>query len=193
MHHRHELPLLQHADLRCEHIQLEHVQRHGHALHVLRALRACPLASTASGSKPHAEARRSRRCCLTRPPASRPTPRPLSSALPSTRQNAAAFNQALTFDDTSKVTDMSYMFQVRSARAPWLQHSPVLNPTLKRAARAFAASYALPPPEPHLAAQRLPSLRLGSARRSSTSLLILTRPASRTCATCSTRRRSTSR
>ena len=49
------------------------------------------------------------------PPAAR-TPRPASHALPLTRQNAHAFNQPLSFD-TSKVTDMSYMFYVRSARA----------------------------------------------------------------------------
>jgi len=36
--------------------------------------------------------------------------------LPSTRQGASAFNQPLSLD-TSKVTDMSNMFSVRSARA----------------------------------------------------------------------------
>ena len=36
--------------------------------------------------------------------------------LPSTWQYAHAFNQPLSFD-TSKVTDMRYMFNVRSARA----------------------------------------------------------------------------
>jgi len=36
--------------------------------------------------------------------------------LPSTRQRASAFNQPLSFD-TSKVTDMTYMFYVRPARA----------------------------------------------------------------------------
>jgi len=34
-----------------------------------------------------------------------------------TRQSASAFNQPLSFD-TSSVTRMVYMFQVRSARAP---------------------------------------------------------------------------
>ena len=34
----------------------------------------------------------------------------------STRQDAVAFNQPLTFD-MSSVTDMDYMFSVRSARA----------------------------------------------------------------------------
>ena len=36
---------------------------------------------------------------------------------PSTRQHAYAFNQPLSFD-TSSVTDMSYMFYVRSPRVP---------------------------------------------------------------------------
>ena len=37
--------------------------------------------------------------------------------LPSTRQDARAFNQPLSLD-TSKVTDMSKMFDVRSTRVP---------------------------------------------------------------------------
>eukprot|EP00964_Phaeocystis_antarctica_P039446 scaffold22564_cov67-Phaeocystis_antarctica.AAC.8 len=41
---------------------------------------------------------------------------PASHARLSTRQEAKAFNQPLSFD-TSKVTDMQGMFQVRSARA----------------------------------------------------------------------------
>ena len=44
-----------------------------------------------------------------------PTPRSTSYALLPTRQRASAFNQPLSFD-TSSVTDMSNMFQVRSAR-----------------------------------------------------------------------------
>jgi hypothetical protein len=61
-----------------------------------------------------------------RPPASRPPPAPRPTSqhvhvhvhvpLPSTRQNARAFNQPLSFD-TSKVTNMFEMFQVRPARA----------------------------------------------------------------------------
>jgi len=42
---------------------------------------------------------------------------PASHALPSTRQNAYAFNQPLSFD-TSSVTDMYGMFYVRSPRVP---------------------------------------------------------------------------
>ena len=58
-------------------------------------------------------------------PLPRPTPRPASHALLSTRQGASAFNQPLSFD-TSKVTDMSRMFWVRYARAlcPSLESSP---------------------------------------------------------------------
>ena len=52
-----------------------------------------------------------------RPPASRgPHLAPHRTPLLSTRQNAHAFNQPLSLD-TSKVTDMTYMFFVRSARA----------------------------------------------------------------------------
>ena len=41
---------------------------------------------------------------------------PHRTPLLSTRQNAHAFNQPLSLD-TSNVTDMRWMFQVRSARA----------------------------------------------------------------------------
>ena len=47
-----------------------------------------------------------------RPRASRAAPLPALRARLSTRQDASAFNQPLSFD-TSKVTDMSYMFDVR--------------------------------------------------------------------------------
>ena len=51
-----------------------------------------------------------------RPRASRAAPLPTSHARLSIRQYAKAFNQPLSFD-TSKVTDMNRMFEVRSARA----------------------------------------------------------------------------
>ena len=44
------------------------------------------------------------------------SPLPASHARLSTRQAASAFNQPLSFD-TSKVTNMQQMFEVRSARA----------------------------------------------------------------------------
>ena len=52
-----------------------------------------------------------------RPHASRAAPLPTPHAHLSTRQQAGSFNQPLSFD-TSKVTNMGYMFQVRSARVP---------------------------------------------------------------------------
>ena len=70
------------------------------------------------------------------PALSRPTPRPASHASLSTRQSATAFNQPLSLD-TSKVTKMSGMFHVRSARAL----PPV--PT-----RVFVCTLHAPPP-PH--------------------------------------------
>ena len=53
-----------------------------------------------------------------RTPASRLAPLPASHARLSTRQSADAFNQPLSFD-TSSVTNMIRMFNVRSARALW--------------------------------------------------------------------------
>ena len=53
---------------------------------------------------------------LRRPHTSRTVPLLAPHARLSIRQNAYAFNQPLNFD-TSKVTIMSFMFYVRSARA----------------------------------------------------------------------------
>ena len=77
----------------------------------MRSARALPSASTVGASlllappttPPH-------------PPACLPACRPSSYASLSTRQSASAFNQPLSFD-TSSVTDMEWMFHVRSARA----------------------------------------------------------------------------
>jgi surface protein len=88
--------------------------------------------------------------------------------LPSTRQNAKAFNQPLSFD-TSKVTDMNSMFNVRSERALTPQ---ALSQAFPVHTACAAAAHALPPPGPHLAPHRMcmcPSLRLGSTRTPSTS------------------------
>ena len=74
------------------------------------------------------------------------------------QESFKTFDANISYWDTSGVTDMSYMFSVRSARAPWTQQPPVLVPTLKRAARAAAASHALPPPDPHLSPHHCPSL-----------------------------------
>ena len=66
-------------------------------------------------------------------PTSRPTPLPASYALLSTRQDAMAFNQPLSFN-TSSVTDMRYMFEVRSAHAlaPPSLHNRALLPCVLR-------------------------------------------------------------
>jgi hypothetical protein len=100
-----------------------------------------------------------------RPPASRPACRCSFYASLSTRQGASAFNQPLSWD-TSSVTDMNYMFQVRSARAPASRlHSWVLclhpacaaaAPTPSRLPARLRRSFMLP-------------FRLGSNRMRSTS------------------------
>ena len=99
--------------------ELRHVQRHRHELHVLRALRACPGPPSLELGPPRACRLRRRRPTLT--PPGPYIPLPSSHARLSTRQNAYAFNQALSSFDTSKVTNMGPMFTVRSARAPALR------------------------------------------------------------------------
>jgi len=74
--------------------------------------------------------------------------------LPSTRQRAFAFNQPLSLD-TSKVTDMSYMFNVRSARA-LAPNSLESGLAPVHAACAATASRPVPPPGAHLAPHRMP-------------------------------------
>jgi len=71
-----------------------------------------------------------------RPHASRAAPLPASHARLSTRQNVYAFNQPLSFD-TSKVTNINAMFNVRSARA--------LAPLLSRSILVHAACAAIAP------------------------------------------------
>ena len=104
---------------------LRHVQGHEHGRDVLRALAARGLAPRALN----------RPCTLAlQPLAPQPPLRPLLPPTPShlpartsprilcallsTRQQAYAFNQPLSFD-TSSVTNMNSMFYVRSAREPW--------------------------------------------------------------------------
>ena len=85
------------------------------------------------------------------------TSRPASHALLSTRQEAKAFNQPLSFD-TSSVTDMHAMFFVRSARA--------LAPNLESGhAPVHAACAAAPRPHASRPAPRLASYTLLSARQ----------------------------
>jgi len=140
--------------------ELRHVQRHRHELHVLRALRACPGPHSLELGPPRAcrlGRGRPMRCRL---PAARTSSRIVCP--PSTRQLAYAFNQPLRFD-TSKVTTMSDMFYVRSARAlaPSLGSGP---PRARRFRCRHTAPTALSPPGPHLALHRMPSLRLSRTR-----------------------------
>ena len=96
------------------------------------------------------------RCRRPTPSRPWPTPRPASYALLSTRQGATAFNQPLSFD-TSSVTDMSYMFYVRSAHA--LAHPAFTAGPSRRAYRSCAAAgQRLPASGPHLAPHRTPLL-----------------------------------
>ena len=78
-------------------------------------------------------------------------------ALHSTRQVALSFNQPVTFD-TSKVTNMLTMFQVRSS--PYLQSSLPCPPPLHAACPAVARR--LPPSGPQPAPHSMPSFRLSA-------------------------------
>ena len=104
----------------------------------------------------------------------------------STRQDAKAFNQPVSFD-TSRVTTMWYIFFVRSA-------ARALPP--RPSSRGSSACVPLVLPLPHALAPavrfahtwppyRMPCFRLGSTRRPSTSRLPSTRPTSWTCKPCS--------
>ena len=62
------------------------------------------------------------------------------------RQEASAFNQPLSLD-TSKVTDMGFMFQVRPARVPFAQ-SPV-GPFVCMSLAPPSLRHAPPPDWPH--------------------------------------------
>ena len=86
---------------------------------------------------------------------------------PSTRQHAHAFNQPLSFD-TSKVTDMGRMFQVRSARALAPNSLESGLPRACRLRRRRPTPSRLP--ARNLAPLRMcPSLRLGRPRTRSIS------------------------
>ena len=77
-----------------------------------------------------------------RPRASRAVPLPASHARLSTRQQATAFNQALSFD-MSKVTDQRNMFDVRSARTLPLHSLESGHPRARR--WALPSPHALSP------------------------------------------------
>ena len=80
-----------------------------------------------------------------------PAPSPRTVCPPfDSRQDASAFDQPLSFD-TSSVTDMNMMFEVRSSPcpAPNLQSSPRLHAVCAAVARRSAAS------RPHRTPQRM--------------------------------------
>ena len=85
-----------------------------YAMFAVRSARALAPNSLESGLSRACRLRR-HRLTPSRLPARNLAPHRMCPSL-LTRQYASAFNQPLSFD-TSKVTDMSYMFQVRSARA----------------------------------------------------------------------------
>jgi len=98
------------------------------------------------------------------PPASRPAARPAPCALlvrPSA-QGAIAFNQPLSWD-TSRVTNMRAMFQVRSSPRP---APPISAVAALAPARCMHAAIArrLPPPGPQPAPHRVSCLRPSAAR-----------------------------
>jgi len=101
------------------------------------------------------------------PPASWPAPRPASHAPPfDSRQSMSAFNQPLSLD-TSKVTNMDYMFYVRPARA---LAPNSLESGLRRACR-LRRRRPTPSRLPARTSPRIacPSLRLGRTCTPSTS------------------------
>ena len=94
-------------------------------------------------------------CCPTDLPASRSTPRPISSALLSTRQRAEEFNQPLSFD-TSRVTDMRSMLRVNFARVPCAHRLQSSLPLCTLHARPHAPPTILPTSHASQAAPRSP-------------------------------------
>ena len=106
------------------------------------------------------------RCLLTARPTRVPSPGPQSPPpTPDTRQGASAFNQPLSLN-TSSVTDMSSMFQVRSARAQ--PRDAQSGPRLHAACAVAAARPPASRPACRLAPYALLAA-LGRTRRISTS------------------------
>ena len=105
------------------------------------------------------------RCVLSRarlpPPASRPAACPVHRMCPACdpRQEARAFNQPLSWN-TSLVTDMHYMFTVRSSSrpaSPICTHAPS---TLRAACAPRSCPYIYMLLAPQLSAHRTPPLRM---------------------------------
>eukprot|EP00964_Phaeocystis_antarctica_P069243 scaffold42036_cov45-Phaeocystis_antarctica.AAC.2 len=96
------------------------------------------------------------------PPASRATPSPCIVCPPfDSRQSASAFNQPLSFE-TSSLTDMGWMFRVRSSPrpAPNLQPSPPLRAACTAVARRLPPSRSARRPAQN-ALLRLSAVRVG--------------------------------
>ena len=144
---------------------LGNLQRHKHALHVLRALLSPRVLSDPSAVAP-CPCARCVHCVVTRcllPPGSHLSHRmPLYAPFDS-RQYARAFNKPLSFTTTSRVTSMRSMFDVRSARACSLTHicSRVLPCMLRPCAAWLPAASRLPARIWHRR-HRIPPLRLSA-------------------------------
>ena len=94
--------------------ELQHLKRHKHGLHVPSALfPPCPAPNLQSRPPLHAACAAVVHRLL--PPDPCTSPRTACSSFDS-RQRAAAFNQPLSFN-TASVTNMGYMFNVRSVHA----------------------------------------------------------------------------
>ena len=122
----------------------------------VRFARALPAASTDGSSLRTACAA----AATPRPPVSWPARRPSSYASLLTRQYASSFNQPLSLD-TSSVTDMTYMFMVRSGRA--LPAASAAGPSLHAA--CVAAASPCPPDHPARTSPLLLCFPLHSAGR----------------------------
>ena len=138
--------------------------RYMFSVRTARAL--CPQPSVAP---PHACRLRPRRLCPSPPPGAHFAPHRRALCHLSTRQDAVAFNQPLSLD-TSSVTDMNFMFFVRSAYGPTALR-PNLHSGLLLHATCAAVRRSTRPPGPHTPrpAWHVPSFRLGRQRTRSTS------------------------
>ena len=144
--------------------ELRHLARHRHVQHVLRALLPVPCSHSAVEPSPA-------RCLhAVAPAASRLQARislPIVCPPFDSRQAARAFNQPLSFD-TSSVTDMQWMFGVRSARALWHPSLQVGSSPCVARLRCYGP-HTLPPSVLHLAPLRMLCIQFGRPRMRSTS------------------------
>ena len=145
--------------------ELRHVQRHGHGLHVLRALRACPAPQPSVGAFPvHAP--------LAPPPlqhaASRPAASPRVAYPPFDSAARHGFQPVAELRHVQRHEHAQDVQGALRACPAALGFGQTLVP-LRAACAAPAPRPASRSPAPHLAPHRMPSFRLGSPRRRSTS------------------------